>query len=171
MSYKVKTISKRAYFVLHNCMKTTFSIILRTLSQVTSLFGDDEKEQKMKFRCEVTSIAMAPDYVDSGRIVIGSDKITLCEKGLLGSKKSTTLAVGCQGKIAKIDWTYPDHIVWADSKDVKIFDLSKREVISIIPRQSSGLGFERRNFPVSKTHTKTPQRIERLPFPRQFYLE
>ena len=144
---------------------------MRTLLKVTSLFGDDEKEQKMKFRCEVTSIAMAPDYVDSGRIVIGSDKITLCEKGLLGSKKSTTLAVGCQGKIAKIDWTYPDHIVWADSKDVKIFDLSKREVISIIPRQSSGLGFERRNFPVSKTHTKTPQRIERLPFPRQFYLE
>ena len=110
--------------------------------KVTSLFGDDEKEQKMKFRCEVTSIALAPDYIDSGRIVIGSDKITLCEKGLLGSKKSTTLAVGCQGKIAKIDWTYPDHIVWADSKDVKIFDLSKREVISIIPRQSSGSGFD-----------------------------
>ena len=152
MSFKVKTISKRACFLLHNCMKTTFFIILRPLSQVTSLFGDDEKEQKMKFRCEVTSIAMAPDYVDSGRIVIGSDKITLCEKGLLGSKKSTTLAVGCQGKIAKIDWTYPDHIVWADSKDVKIFDLSKREVISIIPRQSSGLGFERRNFFISKTH-------------------
>ena len=110
--------------------------------KVTSLFGDDEKEQKMKFRCEVTSIALAPDYIDSGRIVIGSNKITLCEKGLLGSKKSTTLAVGCQGKIAKIDWTYPDHIVWADSKDVKIFDLSKREVISIIPRQSSGSGFD-----------------------------
>ena len=110
--------------------------------KVTSLFGDDEKEQKMRFRCEVTSIALASDYIDSGRIVIGSDKITLCEKGLLGSKKSTTLAVGCQGKIAKIDWTYPDHIVWADSKDVKIFDLSKREVISIIPRQSSGSGFD-----------------------------
>ena len=107
--------------------------------KVTSLFGDDEKEQKMKFRNEVTTIAMAPDYGDSGRIVIGSDKITLCEKGLLGSKKSTTLAVGIQGRIAKIDWTYPEHIVWADAKDVKIFDLSKREVISIIPRQSSSL--------------------------------
>ena len=107
--------------------------------KVTSLFGDEEREQKMKFRSEVFSLALAPDYKDTGRIVIGSDKITLCEKGLLGSKKSSTLAVGIQGAIAKLDWKYPEHIVWADTKDVKIFDLGKREVISIIPRQSSGL--------------------------------
>ena len=44
--------------------------------KVTSLFGDEEQEQKMKFRQEVTGIALAPDYADSGRIVIGSDKVS-----------------------------------------------------------------------------------------------
>ena len=122
--------------------------------KITSLFGDVEIEQKMKFRTAVNSIALAPDYIDSGKIVIGSDKITLCEKGLLGSKKSSTIAVGIAGKVAQLDWTYTDHLVWADDKDVKIFDLNKREVISIIPRQNAELNPNhfKCNFIWTKTH-------------------
>ena len=122
--------------------------------KITSLFGDVEIEQKMKFRTAVNSIALAPDYTDSGKIVIGSDKITLCEKGLLGSKKSSTIAVGVVGKVAQLDWTYTDHLVWADDKDVKIFDLNKREVISIIPRQNAELNPShfKCNFIWTKTH-------------------
>ena len=124
------------------------------------MFGDVEIEQKMKFRTAVNAIALAPDYKDSGKIVIGSDKITLCEKGLLGSKKSSTLAVGIvrvstiqifHKKISKISNKISifllvqtllivgkvANVVWADDKDVKIFDLNKREVISIIPRSGS----------------------------------
>ena len=107
--------------------------------KINSLFGDEEVEQKMKFRSPVSAISFSPDYKDSGKIVVGTEKVTLCEKGLLGSKKTTTIAVGVQGKISKIDWSFSDTIIWADYKDIKIFDMNKRETISIIPRQNSEL--------------------------------
>jgi len=68
--------------------------------KVVSLFGDEEVEQKIKFRAEIWAVAIAPDYAQSGRIVIASDKITLCERGMLGSKKSTVLALGIVGKVS-----------------------------------------------------------------------
>lgn len=106
--------------------------------KILSLFGDAEIEQKMKFRSAIWSVAIAPDYASSGKVVIASEKITLCERGLLGSKKSTVLAVGVVGKVSQIEWKY-DLITWADTKDVKVFDLVQREVISIIPKQNAEL--------------------------------
>ena len=70
--------------------------------------------------------------------MIASEKITLCERGLLGSKKSTILAMGVVGKVSQIEWKF-DLITWADTKDVKVFDLVQREVISIIPKQNAEL--------------------------------
>jgi hypothetical protein len=42
------------------------------------------------------------------------------------------------GKVSHIEWKY-DLITWADNKDIKVFDLAQREVISIIPKQNGDL--------------------------------
>lgn len=62
--------------------------------KISSLFGDEELEQKIKFRNSIWSMDMSPDYYSSGKVVIAADKITLCERGLLGSRKSTVLHSG-----------------------------------------------------------------------------
>ena len=120
------------------CLKidSKAEIIISTSSdgqvKIISLFGDEEIEQKLRFRTPIWSAAISPDYVSSGKVAVASEKITLCERGLLGSKKSTVLAMGVHGKVSNIEWRY-DTITWADQKDLKVFDIvQERNLQNII---------------------------------------
>lgn len=101
--------------------------------QVISLFEDSDVELKMKFKNAVHKLALSETYCSTGKIIIAGEKITLCERGLLGSKKSSNLAI--TKEVTRLDWT-GDFLTWADSYEVKVFDMNSREIISIISRQS-----------------------------------
>jgi hypothetical protein len=85
--------------------------------RVISLFEDAEVELKMKFKNAIHRITLSDTYLSSGKIIIAGEKITLCERGLLGSKKSTNLAI--TKEVSQIEWR-GDLLTWADAYEVKV---------------------------------------------------
>ena len=71
----------------------------------------------MKFKNAVHRISLSDTYLSSGKIIIAGEKITLCERGLLGSKKSTNLAI--TKEVSQIEWK-GDLLTWADANEVKV---------------------------------------------------